>query len=40
MKMEIPVTAPREALVREVKVDVGDRIQEDDVLVILAVEDP
>jgi len=38
MKMEIPVTAPRTAVVREVKVAVGDRIEEDDVLVILGVD--
>ncbi|HEY8491008.1 MAG TPA: acetyl-CoA carboxylase biotin carboxyl carrier protein subunit [Dehalococcoidia bacterium] len=36
MKMEIPVEAPRPGTVREVRVQVGDLVQENTVLLVLA----
>lgn len=36
MKMEIPIQAPRAGTVREIRVSVGDRLQVDDVLVVLS----
>lgn len=38
MKMEIPVVAPQAGVVRTVNVAPGDRIEEDDVLMVLAIE--
>lgn len=35
MKMEIPVAAPKAGKVKEIKVKVGDSVQEGDVLVVL-----
>lgn len=36
MKMEIPVEAPRAGTVREIRVKVGDLVQENTVLLVLA----
>lgn len=35
MKMQIPIAAPRAATVREVRVSVGDTVQEGHVLLVL-----
>jgi acetyl-CoA carboxylase biotin carboxyl carrier protein len=35
MKMEIPVASPKSGKVKEVKVKVGDSVQEGDILVVL-----
>ena len=35
MKMEIPVSSPRDGVVREIRVNAGDVVQEDDVLLTL-----
>ena len=35
MKMQIPITAPRAATVREIRVKPGDTVQEGDVLLLL-----
>jgi acetyl-CoA carboxylase biotin carboxyl carrier protein len=35
MKMEIPVAAPKAGTVREVRVAVGDTVQEGDILLVL-----
>ena len=35
MKMQIPLTAPRKAAVREIRVRPGDTVQEGDVLLVL-----
>jgi biotin carboxyl carrier protein len=37
MKLEIPVAAPRGGTVRNIEVGVGDRIEEDDLLLVLTV---
>jgi acetyl-CoA carboxylase biotin carboxyl carrier protein len=36
MKMQIPITAPRAGTLREVRVGVGDTVQEGDVLFVIA----
>jgi biotin carboxyl carrier protein len=38
MKLEIPVAAPQGGTVRNIEVGVGDRIEKDDLLVVLTVE--
>jgi len=38
MKLEIPVAAPRGGSVRNIEVGVGDRIEEDDLLMVLEVD--
>jgi len=35
MKMEIPVVAPRDGVVQELRVSAGDTVQEDDILLLL-----
>jgi acetyl-CoA carboxylase biotin carboxyl carrier protein len=36
MKIQIPIRSPRPGTVREVRVSVGDTVQEDDLLVVLS----